>query len=315
MNDWTSSTVPALLRIKITTTATPNVVDAERIYADYLGLQTVQRSTVSPQLARSWGTPAAAGARMVTMASDGEARHGGDGVFFRFVETPFPTGYRALTTYGWNAWEIIVDDVHAMAKRFPGSPFRVIGEPRPLQFMPTIVAMQVEGPANECLYFTAETGDRDNSILPLPGGQVGRPFIVVVAGPDFPPLLRWWVDHFQLRERPVRQSKVRVLQDAQGLGPDHTFELSAIGMRQHGNLLELDAYPHGAGFVAGPRPRVAGHLPPGNALASFEVEDLEPYAAMAIDAPQFRSEAAYGGRRACTLVGPAGELVELIEAG
>ena len=310
MNDWTTEAVPALLRIAATTTATPNIAATERIYADYLGLRTVERGEVGPSLAQGWGLPAAVGAPMVTMLPEGETD-----VFFRFVEAPAPAGYRPLTTYGWNAWEIIVDDVHALAARFPGSPFQVIGPPRPLQFMPSIVAMQVAGPANECLYFTMESGDRDSSILPPPSGFVGRPFIVVAAGAEFEPLLRFYVDNFELRERPVRQSKVQVIQDAQHLDRDHTIELSAIGMRQRGNLLELDAYPNGEGYIAGPRPRAQGHLPPGNAIASFEVENLQPYLHLAIAPPGTREEAVYAGRRTCTLPGPAGELVELIEAG
>ncbi|OCC23572.1 hypothetical protein MB02_10365 [Croceicoccus estronivorus] len=308
MSDWTTDTDPALLRIAAVTTATPDIAAIERIYADYLGLRTIERGQVGETLAAAWGTPAAADSAMLTMASDGE-----DEVLFRFVEAPMPPGYRPLTTYGWNAWEIIVDDVHTLARRFPGSPFTVIGEPRPLQFMPSIIAMQVAGPAGECLYFTMESGDRETSILPPPSGFIGRPFIVVAAGPEFVTLLRWYVDNFALRERPVRQSKVRVIQDAQGLDMEHTIDLSAIGMRQRGNLLELDGYPNGEGYIAGPRPRAPGHLPPGNALASFEVEDIEPFISQAIAAPQVREEAIYRGRRSCTLIGPAGELVELIE--
>lgn len=308
MNDWTTASDPTLLRIVTTTTATPDLWASEHCYAEWLGYRTIERGWVDPGLARSWGTPAAAGAPFCTMAPAGETD-----VFVRLVETPAVPGYRPLTTFGWNAFEIIVDDVPKLAEALRSAPFEVIGEPRPLQFMPSIVAMQVAGPAGECLYFTMESGDRDASILPKPSGFVGRTFIVVAGGPDFDAMLRWYVDHFQLRERPVRQSKVKVLQDAQGLGPDETVSLSAIGMKQHGNLLELDGYPVGPGRIAGPRPRAPGHLPPGNAMVSFEVADLTPFAAMAIVPPQPRPELAYRGRRACTLVGPAGELVELVE--
>ena len=308
MSDWTTSSDPTLLRIATVTVATPDAAASERCYAEWLGYRTVERGWVDLSLARSWGAPTAAGARFYTMAPKDETD-----VFVRLIETPAVPGYRPLTTFGWNAFEIIVDDVPTLAEQIRSAPFEMIGEPRPLQFMPSIVAMQVVGSAGECLYFTMESGDREASILPKPSGFVGRTFIVVAGGPDFDAMLRWYVDHFQLRERPVRKSKVKVLQDAQGLDSEETVSLSAIGMRQHGNLIELDGYPVGPGRIAGPRPRAPGHLPPGNAIVSFEVADLSPFAAMAIAPPQARSEAAYDGRRACTLIGPAGELVELIE--
>jgi hypothetical protein len=158
-----------------------------------------------------------------------------------------------------------------------------------------------------------ESGSRETSILPPPSGFVGRPFIVVAGGPDFNGMLRWYVDNFRLRERPVRQSKVAIIQRAQRLDAEHAISLSAIGLRERGNLLELDEYPSGPGLVAGSRPRVGGCLPPGNAIVSFEVTDLAPYAHLAKNAPELREGVIYRGRRACTMIGPAGELVELIE--
>lgn len=310
MNDWTTDAEPALLRISAVTTATPDIAASERAFADYLGYRVVERTTVSPELAERWSAPKSAGTRMVTMAPEGETD-----VFIRFVETPCPDGYRPLTTFGWNAFEIIVNDVHALAERLANSPFKIIGPPRPLQFMPSIVAMQVTGPGNECLYFTMESGDRDVSILPPPAGFVGRTFIVVLAGCHFATLLRWYVDRFSLRERPVRQSKVVVIQDAQSLSPDQTIELSAIGMRQRGNLIELDAYPSGPGFPAAERPSVPGYLPPGNAIATFEIESLDRIASEANRPPKRLDEAVYAGRRSCVVRGPAGEILELIEAG
>ena len=308
MADWTTFTDPALLRIALTTTATPDLDASEAAYRDYLGYRVVERGTVAQSLAESWNAPAAAGSRTITMAAEGE-----DDVFARLIEVPAPAGYLPLTSFGWNAFEIIVDDVDGLATRLEGSPFTVIGEPAPLQFMPSIKAMQVTGPGNECLYFTMESGDRETSILPPPSGFVGRTFIVVAGGPNFEAMLRFYVDTFQLRERPVRQSKVGVLQRAQGLDSDQAIPLSAIGMAERGNLLELDGYPHGPGLIAKARPRATGNLPPGNALASFEVADLEPYVDRAFAPPEARTEAAYFGRWACSFLGPGGELVELIE--
>jgi len=309
MSDWTSFTDPSLLRIATTTASVPDLDTAERGYAEFLGYRTVECGTIDAALATSWGTPAVAGARYCTMAAEGE-----QDVFMRLVEAPAVPAYRPLTSFGWNAFEIIADDVHALERRLAASPFRIIGPPKPLQFMPSIVAMQAIGPGGECLYFTMESGDRETSILPPPSGFVGRTFIVVCAGPDFSALLRFYVDRFSLRERPVRQSKVGIIQAAQGLGPDETIELSAIGMRQRGNLLELDGYPVGEGRVAGPRARVPGHLPPGCALVSVEVDDLAPHIGDAIAPPLVRDDAVYRGRRSCTLLGAAGELLELIEA-
>lgn len=273
----------------------------------YLGFASVERGVLDAGLAASWGRPGSAGARCVTMRAAGEAD-----TFVRLVESPAVPGYRPLTSFGWTAFEIIVDDVHALAGRLADSPFEIIGPPKPLQFMPSIVAMQAIGPGGECLYFTMESGDRESSILPPPSGFVGRTFIVVCAGADFTAMLRWYVDRFALRERPVRQSKVDIIQRAQGLSPDHAIELSAIGMRQRGNLLELDGYPVGP---AGARPGDPAMLPPGNALVTLEVESLDAVAALAIAPPAPRGEAIYGGRRSCTIVGPAGELLELVEAG
>ena len=309
MGDWTSDSEPQLHRIASTLATVPDLDAAEHAYVHYLRHNAVERGVIDRQLADHWGVPAELGSRYVTLTAEGETD-----VFVRLVERGAAPDYRPLTTFGWNAFEIIVDDVHALSKSLEGSPFRTIGEPAPLQFMPSIIAMQVVGPGSECLYFTMESGDREASIIPPPSGFVGRTFIVVCAGKDFTPMLRWYGDRFDLRERPVRQSKVRVLQDAQGLGRDQCFELSAIGMRQRGNLLELDAYPTGQGYIAGPRPTPPGKLPLGNALVSVEVESIDAYSGDAIAAPIRRDDAVYRGRASCTIVGPAGELLELIEA-
>lgn len=308
MSDWTTNSDPKLLRIAMTTATTPDLEALESSYRQWLGYRTIERGEIDVGLAASWHAPAAAGSRYCVMVSENEPD-----VFVRAIEAPAVPGYRPLTTFGWTAFEIIVDDVYLLADRIAGGPFEVLAPPEPLRFMPSIIAMQVKGPGGECLYFTMESGDRDASILPKPRAFVGRTFIVVAAGPEFDRSLRWYVDHFDLRERPVRACKVPIVQSAQGLGPDHAIALSAIGLHEHGNLLEIDEYPTGEGFVAGPRPRAAGHLPPGNAIVAFGVASIDPYAALATASPRRRSEAGYGGRRTCTIIGPSGELIELIE--
>ncbi|MEW4467775.1 hypothetical protein AB1K62_08100 [Parasphingorhabdus sp. JC815] len=309
MSDWTTDSQPQLLRISSITSTVPDMIAAQNCYRELLNYRLVESGFIDKALAARWNTPAACGAAFCTLVPQNE-----DNVFIRLIEGPSVMGYRPLTSFGWAAFEIIVDDVYHLADRLSKSPFRHLAGPAPLQFMPSIVAMQVEGLGGECLYFTMETGDRNKSILPQPSGFVGRPFIVVAAGGEFDPMLRWYVDNFQLRERPVRQSKVAILQQAQGLGADHEIFLSAIGMAQHGNLIELDEYPTGLDFIAGPRSRADGHLPPGNAIVSFEVDDLEPYIKLADGPVNISKGVCYGGRRSLVLTGMAGELIELIES-
>ncbi|MHB9880642.1 hypothetical protein ACSMXM_13425 [Pacificimonas sp. ICDLI1SI03] len=309
VNDWTTDSLPDLLRIGSVTTGAPDLAAAEAAYAGLLKLSVVERGHIDEASARSWATPSAVGAAYTLLVPQNETD-----VFFRLIETPAVPGYRPLTTFGWNAFEIIVDDVESLADAVPGSGFHIIGPPRPLNFMPSIIAMQVTGPANECLYFTMESGDRETSILPPPKGPVGRTFIVVAGGADFTTMLRWYVDNFNLRERPVRESKVAVLQAAQGLDQDHTIALSAIGMRERGNLVELDGYPNGPGHVSVTRPRAKGHLPPGNAMVSLIVEDIERWLPLSATGEARLSSRMYGGCRSCMIVGPAEELIELVEA-
>ncbi|MEI9992525.1 MAG: hypothetical protein WDM86_21145 [Rhizomicrobium sp.] len=309
MADWTTHTDPQLLRFCFATVGAPDLAAFERCYAEWMGYRVAERGLVAAELARSWGTPAAAGQPYVLLHSSGDSQ-----VFIRAVRTPPAPAYRALTTFGWNAIEIIVDDLDALNARLAVSPFRVIGAPRPLAAMPSIHAMQVIGPAQECLYFTTETGDRDASILPKPSAPVDRPFILVVAGPDFAAMHRWYVERFDMKQRPIRASRAGVVVAAQGLGPDDTFPLTTVGLREHGYLIEIDGYLTGEGRIAGPRAVAPGHLPPGNAMASFLVTDLDRVRDIAIAPPARRDGPGYDGRLACTVRGAAGELVELIQA-
>ena len=82
-----------------------------------------------------------------------------------------------MTTFGWNATELLVKDPDALAEQLvTGSAFRMIGPPKDLWAAPDAPrAMQVKGPGNEVLYLTRNL-DFDFS------GYVDRVFIMVVGG-------------------------------------------------------------------------------------------------------------------------------------
>jgi hypothetical protein len=231
---------------------------------------------------------------------------GGGDDFIRAVEIDEVPDYRAMTSFGWNSIEIIIDDVYALNETLKKSPFPIIGEPHSLGGgFASIHAMQVVGPAQEILYLTCETGDREKSTLPLPGSFVDRPFIMILAGPDIDELENFYVEKFGMGAIPHFQSSIKMISQALGLPEDHVFELGLLRGRERGNNIELDTYPESAGH----RARPDGQLPPGVAMTSFSVDDLD-----AIDV-RFIADPieTYGGLRAATFVGPAGELTELIE--
>lgn len=305
----TASTAPAtvrpkLSRIRIATVAAPDLRDFEARYSKWFGYVVRERGRVEPALAASWGAPRAAQRPYLLMSAEGWPE-----VYIRAVRTPAVRGYRPMATWGWNAIELIVDDPDSLYERVRHSPFEIIGAPATLKNYPSILAFQVRGAAREVVYLTSERGDRSRSILPLPNGAVGRPFIMVLAGPDIGPMLDFYRTHFDLAPGSVRQRPLELLQKAQGYEPGRELPITTARLAEHGNLIEFDGYSDRATA----RPRAPGELPPGVAMTSFDVADLDALGLAFLAPPAPHGGLAYGGRRAATVVGPAGERVELIE--
>ena len=295
-----------LRRICGATITSPNLGVVEDWYAGALGYRVTQRTTVSPQLAVSWGVPAMAGRAMISMVPE----NGGD-VPIRAVAIDPIAPAKPLTAWGWSAIEIAVRDLDALyAKLRSGwlkAPIEVLGEPHPSHALrpdSPINAMQVRGPAGEVLYLTANTGDRAASNHPEPRSQVDRPFIAVLAGPDFSALKSFYMGRFALADQGDQALPVPSRAKAHGLPEDHVYKLGVVVAAERGNKIELDEFPRGA---TGPQPRKDGQLPPGTAIMSFSVAGFD-----GLDLPFFSPPAAvYGSTRAATFRGPAGELTEL----
>lgn len=293
---------PILSRIKMATIGAPDLDTLEEWYTTWLKYEVVERSTISEDVARSWGTPNTAGRRFITMQSDAK-----DDVYIRGVEVDPVPGYKAITTWGWNAIEIIVDDIDTLHETMKKSPFRHIGGPSNLGGNnASIRAAQYIGPAEDVIYLTCETGDRETSNLPIPRGAVDRPFIMILSGGDIDAMESFYANAFNMKQGGYRFiSKGGLISKMQGRSADYEYNLGLIRLREKGNNIELDEYP----ADIGPRPRADGQLPPGVAMTSFNIDDLDAANLDFIAEPIIE----YGGRRTATFIGPAGELTELIE--
>lgn len=281
--------------IRAVTTVVPDLDAVEAAYSRWLGYESLDRGRVAADVAAAWQAPAVAGRPCLTM---GPAS--GEPVFLRFVAGP-ATGHRALTTHGWNATEILCEDPDALAAAFEGSPFAIIGEPRSLTRFPMIRAMQVLGPAGECLYFT-RVGPGSGLDLAEARGFVDRVFIVVAGGAPLAPMLDWYQRFGNPLDPPVA-TPVRVISWANDLPPETLHAHALLGLGE-GTHVELDEYP----ATCGPRPVAAGELPPGMAIVSFDWRGG--------GMPGERSASArlpgLAQAQSTTLVGPSGERLELI---
>ena len=293
-----------LRRICAATIATHDLAFVERWYGGALGYRVSARTKISAALAKSWGAPAMAGRQMISMIPE----NGGD-VPIRAVAIDKIEPAKPLTIWGWSAIEIAVRDLDALyAKLKSGwlkAPIEVLGEPHPLSPGSAIYAMQVRGPAGEVLYLTANTGDRAKSNHPEPQSQVDRPFIAVLAGPDFAALKTFYKDRFALADQGDQSLPVESRALAHGMPLDHLYKLGVVVAAERGNKIELDEFPRAA---TKPQPRKEGQLPPGTAIMSFSVTGFDGLDVAFIAPPA----AVYGKTRAATVKGPAGELTELI---
>ena len=299
------SAEPILGRIKAATVGCTDISHVASFYENLLDYRVVERAKVEGGLAASWGAPNSAGRSYAVLQPATRAD-----VSVRLVEIDGVDGFRGLTTTGWSSLEYVVryPDDHLQA--FKDSPLQVLGEPSPLGAFPRIRAMQIKGPAEEYWHLTSETEDWSTSILAEPGGPIGPIFLVILAVPDVPAVMDWYASQFGMAKQPIRSAPLNMVNMAQDLDPATEHEATFLALDQYGDYLELwgmDA------SKATDRPRNPGQLPPGIAMVSFTVQDLDAFDLDYIVPPAVYDCMVNNGRRSAVFTGPVGELVELIE--
>lgn len=283
--------------------ATPDLDLALADYHERMGLEIAELATVSADLAESWGCPALKGARMSTLAPQS-----GTPCHLRLVEQPLPPDFVPTRTYGWAAYEITVQDVFGWPDRLAGTGFDIIGPPREIPGLPYFVAMQMLGRGREMIYLNEVRSNTPTSDLPPAQSPVDRIFIVILATPDRARTMAWYADTLGLEEGGTYTIPYTMISKAFGQPLD---TLHSLSMAQKGRMpiVEIDDYP----AEATERARPEGMLPPGNALVTLAVDSLDRPGLDFIAPPVVCEGAFYAGRRAATVIGSAGELLELIE--
>lgn len=284
-------------------TTVPDLNAAEADYAGRLGLIVVERGTLDADLAASWGCPDSTGARYIML----QPRSGAP-CMFRLVEATVPPGFRAMRSYGWSAFELTVQDVFGWPDRLAGSGFEVIGPPKALPGMPYFIPMQVLGQGQEVLYLNDVAQDMPNCDLPRAESPTDFIFIAILATPDRAASVDWYTQALRLEPGDTHVLPYTMINRAFDLPPDY---LTAITVMQKGRMpvVEIDDYP--AQTIQ--RPGSPDALPPGNALVTIAVDDLDALALDWIAPPVRHAGKLYAGRRSATVRGLAGELIELIE--
>jgi hypothetical protein len=241
------------------TLAVSDLPATEHAYVRYLGYRVNVRGRISAAQAGAWKRPAAAGSRYVTLRPEA-----GADFEFRFVEVAGARNYRAFSTFGWNAAELIVRDVDALADQLADSPFAILGPPQDLSFTDAIRAMQIRGPSGEILYLTQFK--RPLETLPFPPARchVDRVFIVIVGGHAVDDLVDYYTTAFAVPAPQRMESRVKAMSEVFGLSPEHRFRIAALPV-QGRCYIEVDEMPPSA-----TPPQISGdNLPPGIALVSF----------------------------------------------
>jgi len=294
--------------LKSITAVTYSVKDLESsrsAFERWLNYRTVESGRVDPLLAARWNSAQIAGRPFSLMQpASGEA------VFLRLVETTPVPGFAPLLTYGWNAAELHVQDVFALAESLEGSPFRIIGGPRDLLDNGAVIAMQVLGPGNELLYLTQLNHEGMRQTYGRAESPVGRVFIVVLGARDQQETLEFYRP-MSIRTTARKAFKINVLAQAHGMDSEVSrFDIASAVLSEPFRV-EVDDYPDSATE----RPVPAGGLPPGLSLVSFEVERQSgTELPVGLDWREGPAGPPYLGRRFAVTTGSSGEWLELIES-
>ncbi|MEL7197714.1 MAG: VOC family protein [Pseudomonadota bacterium] len=284
----------------------PDLEAALKGYRDCLGLELVEQGDLSADLAASWGCDGNADSPYAVLRPQS-----GSPCWFRLVEQADHSEFKPTRTYGWAAFECTVEDVWHWPKVVEDAGFQIVGPPKKLENIePAFIPMQVLGSGREMVYLNQVLGDLPDTDLPRAHSAVDKIFIVVLATPDRNASIAWYTDRIGFSRGADYTLPYSMINDAFGLSADTQTTITMVSEGKM-PIVEVDDYPE----AATERARHEGMLPPGNALVSLAVADLDACDCDWIAPPTPRDGAMYEGRRVATAIGLGGELVELVEVG
>ena len=282
----------------------PDLDLALAAYRDTLGLDLVEEGHLPPTLAESWGCGENTGSRFATLRPAS-----GEPCSFRLVEQPDTPGFKPTTTYGWAAFECTVEDVWGWPDKLPQEQFEIVGPPKEITGIePAFIPMQALGPGREMIYLNQVLGDMPGSDLPRAGSPVDRIFICVLATPDREGTVEWYRTRLSVDRGADFTIPYTMINQAFGMPADRLTTLTMVSSGRM-PIVEVDDYPQ----EATARARHEGMLPPGNAIVTLAVRDLDACAVDWIAGPDRQEGILYDGHRSASTTGPAGELLELVE--
>ena len=208
-------------------------------YDDALGYRVAATGHVGAERASAWRAPAAHECQMATLHPES-----GGPRFVRFVECSGAASPSQHATTGWNAVELIVQDLDRLADRLAArSDFSIIGAPAVLDFDFTdkIRAMQVVGPAGELIYFTMVDGEVPGFDLPVARCSVDAPFVAILGTRDIDVSAAWY-SRMTGNDAASFDAPVGVISNAHALPPTYRHRLATLSLPT-ATLIEIDALP------------------------------------------------------------------------
>lgn len=288
--------------IRCVTVTARDLDEVELCYTSYLGYRVIDRGLLGEDLAALWVCPGLINRRYLLLAPAA-----GDECIFRFIEAEPDKDFVPFSTHGWNAAEIMVENVDAMAESLADSPFEIIGAPANLSFTDDIRAMQILGPGRELLYLTEFKRQIPEFDTPVARCAVDLVFIVILGGPSMDGLQDFYADSYGVARAPAVESRVKGMSAAFGKSPEHKYPIAALPLAGQ-SMIEVDEMPH----QARSRPVVGGQLPSGIAMISFTGRGIDPGGARTIE----RQNPPYENSTSVTCCrGSAGELIEILHVG
>ena len=246
-------------KIAAVTISTSDLNKMVWVYQEFLRYRVTKSGQITAKESSAWGAENLTNADYVVMQPEKS-----DDFSFRFIHQPYQSNYIAFKSVGWNAAELIVEDVDGLAVQLENSPFKIIGSPADLSFTKDIRAMQVMGPANEILYLTQFKNKVPEFDSPKPRCAVDQTFIVVLAGKSLDEMQGYFQANFKLPKATVIESRIRSISRVFNFPADTKYKAAALALRDQ-SIIELDELPK----EGNNRLSLDGYLPAGIAMVSF----------------------------------------------